>query len=276
MPYFAYKHTAFAIQPCKGFSLVNCPGNTADGAKKTRALLQAFENGTKSDGSLVKHIGDGESDLDTLQIWPAWREFEQELASSETFCMVISGHGKEESGMHYTRLDQRHWVRTDLLLRGFQSQSTKTRMMSIFLHSCNSNFAQSAVNVLPKGSVLVTTSDIDFDSDMERLTNALAKNWPKDARAVDLFYFYLVKSLRNRFMPIISVAHGNKYVLDDMLHRHCGRQIGSTAVDEVSTRVGEGERLKAISAKVGFAQNEWDIDASEYGSSLALLLAEQS
>lgn len=205
----------------------------------------------------------------------AWREFEQELAPSETICIVIRGHGKEERGIHYIRLDQRLWIRTELLLRESRSQSTKKRMMYVFLPSCYRNFAQRAVNVLPKGSVLVTASDIDSsDSDMERWSNALTGYWPKGARAVDLFYLYLVKSRRNRFVPRTSVARGKEYVLNDMLCRHCGRQFETTAIDEVSARVGERERLTAISAKIAFARHEWDISACEYGSALSLLLAE--
>merc|ERR1712070_911850 len=67
MPSFAYKHTAFATQPCKGFFLVNCPSDTY-GAKETCSFLQALENGAESDGSLVKHIGDGESNLEFAQM----------------------------------------------------------------------------------------------------------------------------------------------------------------------------------------------------------------
>lgn len=35
------------------------------------------------------------------------------------------GSGREERGIHYIRLAQRRWVRTERLLQGFQSQSTK-------------------------------------------------------------------------------------------------------------------------------------------------------
>ena len=206
MPSFAYKHTAFATQRCKGVFLVNCPSDTY-GAKETYSFLQALENGAESDGSLVKHIGDGESDLEFAQMWTAWREFERELAPSEPICIVIRSQGKKEGRKHYSRLGQGLWIRTELLLQEFRSQSTKTRMMSVFLPSAYSNSARKAVNVLSKRSVLVTTSDIVFSNlDMERWTNALTEYWPKRARAVDLFYLYLVKSLGNRFMPRMSVA----------------------------------------------------------------------
>ena len=163
MPSFAYKHTAFATQRCKGVFLVNCPSDTY-GAKETRAFLQAFENGAESDGSLVKHTGDGESDLEFAQMWTAWREFERELAPSEPLCIVIRSQGKKEGRKHYSRLGQGLWIRTELLLQEFRSQSTKTRMMSVFLPSAYSNSARKAVNVLSKESVLVTTSDTVFSN----------------------------------------------------------------------------------------------------------------
>ena len=54
-----------------------------------------------------------------------------------------------------------------------------------------------------------------------------------------------------------------------MLRRHCGRQSEPTAIDEVSARVGERERLRAISAEVGFARDKLDISASDVQGGLS-------
>ena len=67
----------------------------------------------------------------------------------------------------------------------------------------------------------------------------------------------------------------SKYDLDSMLEGHCGRKIRPTAREEVFKRVGEAETLTAIADKLGAARNAWDITATEYGTALALVLADQ-
>ena len=112
--------------------------------------------------------------------------------------------------------------------------------------------------------------------DIDQWSRSLAAYWPTNARAVDLFYLYLVRSLGNRHGPVVSVAGGEQMNLDRMLRAHCGRGVDSSVIEKVAERAGGSEMLERVAKKLSVALNGQSIYTTEYGSALALIVEEQA
>lgn len=258
----ALASTKFATHSIKAFFIIFGPAGTAATSAETQDFLATFQR----QASIVSHVGDGQSDLDETHIYKTWDNLKQASA----VCVIILCHGETRGGIFKIKLAEGKWMLLSRIFQGL-TNGDPTKPITVFLPSCHSNCAQ--VDSLPKASVLVTVADEDFSgTDIERWKDAMATNrWPQNTRAIDLFYLYLV-AIRNPYAPMVSVSGGEILKLNQLLSRYVSDEKFDLDETGLVGRIGYEESLRRVIPRLKIARSEWEINATDYGSTLALLL----
>lgn len=254
---------------CKNYFLIIGPGPPAYGAQAGVALTGAFQK-VAGEGGMLDVVGDGQNCISLREVSEKLLPFVRRAQSP--ICIIVRGHGKEERGKFLLKFSDSTWVYNSALMAIVEKAVGKVPV-SILYTTCHSHAAHRDTSGLPPGSSIVALSDdAAIDADVERWVESLQSLDVIAGSILELLLAYLTEGVRNRYSPDLEVVGIGVMRIEDLLDQHIGSAIPRSAIRHVKSLSTDRKATKVIAGKISASSMAWDINASEYGKALALVL----
>jgi hypothetical protein len=249
------------------------PGGTAFNNKQVQSLATAMRNV----GADVSVIGDGETILRNVDIMLSLDKLAE--LSDKPITLFIMAHGTVNGDKHFLVFDESDEITSADFFKTV-SGSFVDRTIDVFMTSCHGGAAIPDVNLLPKGSSLVTLSsgsETVSVYDPERLIPNIAAG---DFSARQLLNLYLGKALETRSLPSIAVSGKGVRDLYEELKTRLGKSFSHKEKNSIHTALDTIiglERVDHILNKISTACGKNDLPlALDIGAAMAVTLAATS